>query len=380
VILERARSDVEEASRLLEGISGVDERLAARMVPVLRSRVTELRDDITRAGDTTPPDADVVAGLDRAAASLAIDALSAYEGALARTRRLDSGLCTVAERLLDEVAAPHPHWRGLPVIPGEADSYTHTSGLIRLRFPPESVWGLPLVAHELGHHVAMTLTRTDGDGLHQTVRRPVLDLADEEGQRYDDGSARSHLLELFADVYATWVVGPAYLAALMALRLDPGRAMVSTVQHPAAAARVTACLATVDRLDPAAGLFHPHRKAAQRLAQDWDSRVRGAPGATRRLGRDYETVERRLPELLDICARQAGDARVDPARLPTWADRLRPGVRPRVEPGDRVVDVVSATWRSRTLKPPQPGELPNLAATALAACTQIAGGCADGGT
>jgi hypothetical protein len=73
-----------------------------------------------------------------------------------------------------------------------------------------SLWGLPLVAHDFGRLALATKIdtwMTDPTRCPEKVRRAF----------GDDGG----LVTLAADVFAAWALGPAYVAALLYLELDP---------------------------------------------------------------------------------------------------------------------------------------------------------------
>lgn len=84
--------------------------------------------------------------------------LITYGGALVRRAGFDGGLCDLADILLGEIhdAAAGPD---LPCIAASDDAYGPLSTTIRVGFPG-SVWSLPFVAHELGHHLAFRHVRT----------------------------------------------------------------------------------------------------------------------------------------------------------------------------------------------------------------------------
>lgn len=370
---QRARYDIAEARALLDTLADVAPTMAARAVPRLAQRAGELRETLDRVEqDPEAPTGDERARMIDAASVYALEVLAVYQGALLRQADIDRSLCAIGERLLDEVATGHPDWRGLPVILGAADALVPESGVIRLRFPAESIWALPLLAHEQGHYVAFSLTRDEGAGLHRGVRHPVLDLMDEDEQLFADVSARSHLVELFADVYASWVTGPSYLAALTSLRLDPASAGSSTMQHPAPDARVRAALMTLERMDELGGpVSRPFAAARERLASAWTAATAAAPPLWSATGnRDFDTVQRRAGELIALCERYCADTRFDSRRAEALCADLRDGTGHPIRPDDRVLDVVAAAWRVR-YGTTSPGAVETIGSRAVTACKDV---------
>lgn len=373
VTLAQAGRDVAGARGFLAMFCGVDPVVAGRMVPVLRQRATEVAHEIDRLSDADDSaSVEVREEVCERARTFANEVLDAYQGMLVRRRGgFDNGLCAVAERLLDEVAHAHPEWRGLPVILGPEDSYRNESSLVRLRFPTESLWGLPLVTHEQGHHVAFRLTQLVGRGLHQTERLPVMDLKRQEEVEFGSVSASSHLVEIFADIYATWVHGPAYPAALMAFRLDPLEAYSSSFQHPSPESRVRATLKTLQRMDDADTVAPSFQKQIRRLTSNWEGATVSASSRAFRSVPDFQTADRHLDALLNLCERHAGDARFDPSRAAAWMTRLESKQPIEAVATDRIIDVVSAMWRIRSWKRPDARTQTELTVRAVAACEDI---------
>ncbi|MEV4616164.1 hypothetical protein AB0K43_26750 [Kitasatospora sp. NPDC049258] len=171
------------------------------------------------------------------------EALALVEGAAVRDAGLDDGYCRLADALLDEITRQAPvRWESFTVL-GTAESYTRFSRVIRVRFPSKSFWELPVVAHEHGHFVGPALTIVQGG---RTVH-PLEDLA----ARAQEGDSRhwAWFHEIFADVYACYVLGPAYGLTCVFERFDPVAAQLDRPTHPAANTRVAVIDATLKALD-----------------------------------------------------------------------------------------------------------------------------------
>ena len=119
-------------------------------------------------------------------------------------------------------------WAGVLIVGEERLGHT-VPEIIRLRFPACDVWHLPFTAHEYGYLVAKrvppgTFLRFKMDALRQhgpddTVRYKQQDTI---------------LCRLFADAFATFFVGPAYVYALLHLRFIPDETLYepSTAMPP----------------------------------------------------------------------------------------------------------------------------------------------------
>jgi hypothetical protein len=200
------------------------------------------------------------------AGGLLRETLGCLEAAFIRRERLDAGLCAVTDRLLRSLAeSTRVTWLGSTIVGGD-ERFARQSQLVHLRFPEFTMWALPLAAHEFGHLVAQELAVLAPDG---TKRFPV---ADELSAM---GDAAGHYGELFSDVFATWVLGPAYACTAVLLRFTPDRGDVG--DHPADWKRVLVTLGTVDQLsrehDPVALPYHP---VLSTLKETWAAALTGA--------------------------------------------------------------------------------------------------------
>jgi hypothetical protein len=278
-------------------------------------------------------------------------------------------LLAMAYALLEELCHTFGvEWLKL-TIPDDEDSYSSFMKVIRLRFPLDGIWDLPVLAHEFGHYAA----NTDGFASPSPAQRAIEGVLDryaplpppqpgvEESaaakeERASAEAARAkinlHLNELFADVLAAYALGPSYGFTTMLLRFDPLHAREDDPQHPAAAIRAFAILDTLRRLD------HDQRDRAKkftvalaRIQDDWNALLTdaGQGGAQElepwvryavmqfynalhaaRPGASYATWDR-ADQLYGQLKRQRTPARLDPASLrdllnAAWLARRDPSV------------------------------------------------------
>jgi hypothetical protein len=217
------------------------------------------------------------------------ECLVLVKGSSDRALGLDDGWCSLADALVDELVAQTPvgHWSSFTVV-GGSDQYSRASRVIQVRFPPTSIWQLPIVAHELGHFVGPALVADRGlRGEH-----PLTEL----GNRVGDGSDESWawLDELFADAFATRLLGPAYGFTCVMAAFDPLMAEVPTPTHPPAQQRVGVISAMLAR----AGA-EPMPWLAEQMAEIWDELVAVAGGREGRAPGGESPFRDGLAELLD---------------------------------------------------------------------------------
>lgn len=177
-----------------------------------------------------------------AAAPVFAESLAFLEGAVSRETGLDDGLCTIADALLHDLSRRSGiTWNGFTILAGH-EFFGALAQVIRLRFGEVSVWNLPVAAHEFGHHAASAITEQNGGA----TRHPVEALLERERRRGPQYWAYGH--ELFADVFATWTLGPAYACTCLVARFDPLGAYANGPRHPAAARRAHVILGTLHQL------------------------------------------------------------------------------------------------------------------------------------
>ena len=122
-----------------------------------------------------------------------------------------------------------------------------------MRFPLNGIWDIPIAAHEFGHFAAYRLNVPDEDGTPSPVFR---DFVEGYLRQYEVSSEarsqvwRSYLNEYFADIFATYVLGPSYACTALLLRFEPANAQrESSATHPSFAKRARAIIETLQRMD-----------------------------------------------------------------------------------------------------------------------------------
>ncbi|OAR23249.1 hypothetical protein A8W25_27510 [Streptomyces sp. ERV7] len=239
-------------------------RVATRLTTAFHLRGAEARELLTEIDDGVAPAA-LWAKLYRLQLELDElfeETLSLVEGAALRAARLDEGYCVLADVLLDEIGGRTPvAWDSFTVL-GTEEIYARSTRVIRVRFPGRSFWDLPVVAHEYGHFAGPAVTV---DGGVRTVH-PLEDLLDDARKESPDAHW-PWLHELFADTFASYVLGPAYGLACAFDRFDPAVARHGTETHPAPNLRIAAIGTVLDRLNQ----DHRYDHAINAMRAVWSS-------------------------------------------------------------------------------------------------------------
>jgi hypothetical protein len=129
-------------------------------------------------------------------------------------------------------------WRRFTIW-ADREAFANIDEVIRLRFPSINIWHLPNAAHEFGHFVSQDLKKLG------TARN----LFEELCQDYRESAEALFLPEYFADVFATYTMGPSYACVCVVLRFDQGVANYASEKHPSADKRVHAVLRTLEKMD-----------------------------------------------------------------------------------------------------------------------------------
>jgi hypothetical protein len=251
---------------------GAEEQLESRRA-ALRAQLTRLGKSVSTLDDPTPecrvqaaltseiaaleakcggpPSWQANADLARSLRSLAERFLELSAGMSARAEGLDEGWCRVADALLLEVSRMGgPAWV-LATVPADADYFSERDHVIRIRWLGEGIWTLPLALHELGHFVGRRLEESAQlDDERWEVFRPLEVRLRETGEEIP--ADWHHLHELFADAYATYVGGPAYLGCCVTAGLDPVDDAQDMKTHPTPSRRVALVLDVLTRMNACA--------------------------------------------------------------------------------------------------------------------------------
>jgi len=189
-----------------------------------------------------------------ASSSLLDESLLYLQAARSRSSGSEADLCEITDALFREIAdqARSLSWNSFCVFAVE-DSFDVLTQVIRVRYPLSGVWDIPVAVHEFGHFFSSQLRghRADGSSF----------LAFEEYKSSSIDPRRMWLDEIFADLFATYTVGPAFACSCLLLRFDPVRAQEEADgKHPSYAKRASVILRTLslrNNENPGSGSLRP---------------------------------------------------------------------------------------------------------------------------
>lgn len=191
-------------------------------------------------------------------------------GVVIRDKGLDKGICQVADELVRRYAQDTDVKWGRLTILGEEHFLDPVADIIRLRFPEWDVWNLPFTAHEFGHVVANEMAADE--------EKDFQDFLKEQGM---DEQRKLYLNELFADAFATYILGPSYACASILLRFDPFAAYVDAEHHPSHAKRVYFIFEALEKMNSSlkgSGVLAngPYRDIIDGLKETWEDPLKEA--------------------------------------------------------------------------------------------------------
>ncbi|MCW2687390.1 MAG: hypothetical protein QOH69_272 [Actinomycetota bacterium] len=254
------------------------------------------------------------------------DYVDFLSGVALRDYRLDDGVATLADRVFKELVVG-----GLAVPARHGDLPTKLASLAKFQFPEWTVWDVPLA----GYHAGLSRSSSIGESIIDDFR----------ANHPTTFPSAAFAKQMFAEVYATCMVGLAYGYAALLLHLHP-RKTRRTEDSPSAADRATVILATLDsysRDDPA---FGAHVK---RLSDWWSVAAGGATVSEDDVVLFTDFASRVVSDRL---AKGTRPAPYDPARWHGATDGVT--TKAHVDPGRRhalVRDQLNAIWHLRLTDP-----------------------------
>jgi hypothetical protein len=271
------------------------------------------------------------------------ECLAFREGARMRAvNSPEAELCEIADALLDEISAllPDLQWKRFSYV-AAGESFTDFTQMIRMRFPLEDIWNLPTAAHEYGHFLSFRLDPADRTGKHNKLFDEYL-----AQQTTSTSDAKwMWLNEFFADIFATWAMGPAFALTCVLLRFSPVNAWISKDSyHPPDALRVVAILEAMEHMGELSGQASQVQKfwtTTLATAEQNDSR-RQSPNSA--ISADaVPQIAEEICRMLELGARNV--------KYTTWSETttLREMLQnvPDKVPDFRIADLLNAAWRLR---------------------------------
>jgi hypothetical protein len=189
--------------------------------------------------------------------------------ALFRDEGYDEAILDAAELLVAHLQARSRIRRPvLLAVAPDSESMDHTLSMLLLRFPGASVWDLPVLGHEFGHHAVEHL-ESGSDAARGS--RPLLELVLREVEDTVESAdcKRAWPHELAADVVATYALGVSYPLACLALRVDLAQPSAGTDTHPSWDQRIEIMAATLEKISALLGTGKHAAAAAEVVRPLW---------------------------------------------------------------------------------------------------------------
>ena len=209
------------------------------------------------------------------------------EGALLRSSGLDLGICKIADAIVDRLSDYTYPWNRF-VIVAEESFFADMTEIIRLQFPEFTIWNLPIIGHEFGHFVGRQLRNSIKPDLFKMI-------VNAEGKRDLNSQDETFLYEQFADLFATYALGPAFACTSLFLAFKPAKDTDGR-EHPSDAKRAYFILQTLERMNGKEDLS-PYRNIIERLSESWQKNQEAAGVITPLLPETISMLQGRLNHL-----------------------------------------------------------------------------------
>jgi hypothetical protein len=340
--IDAAIADLDRASEALGSAALGDilkpvRQAFADRIKALREQLQEDR----KYAQTAAQDWSIFESRRQNAAALLLECLAFVQGVLLRNNGFDKGWCGITDRLLTELSdSTDLKWSSFS-LPADGESFASLANVVRLRFPSNGIWDLPIAAHEFGHFASTKLIasvpRKD-----YTFNAFVADL-NRDAEAPDPPYGKQQLAfidEFFADAFATFVLGPAYVRTCLYCRFSPGAANIDSDNHPSYAQRAALILEMLKRMEGDEAGF----KAPRTTSHDfWYAALKDA-GKEPAANAELNGLAREIVDFLRDAAPHA--AYTGWAKAQSLSSVLMKDEKPErlVDKETSVADVINAAW------------------------------------
>jgi hypothetical protein len=298
--------------------------------------------------------------LDEVARPVFMEYVDFLGGLTVRDTGLDDRVCEMTDALLTRFKGVTQ--RSLPLPARHAALGNALDSVVLLGFPEWSIWGIPLVGHEVG--LAYAKDQYDRN-LIALIKRFVPE--EQPGEQSRGPEDRGHhneeyVQQLLADAFATYTLGLSYACAALLLRLSPRHDEEPSPSRPRDIDRARVIMMTLQTGGASGGTFSD---VMGRLKEIWEAAVRAHAGPAQAAAA-VEEAQGPPPheDWLDDFTREAVEhfrslritiRAYDNERWNAstrWYEALRDN---EVEPGwtsvdDAVPDALTAAWRLRLVE------------------------------
>ena len=347
--IERSLADIGRAMRFLDEmpndrfLAGIRTRFDTDFTKQQKDSLSLL--DVVRGGKRMQDCWDAFIVLDANVRPLLEEFVSLLQGTIVRRAGLDEGICDIADAMLEYLCRlADVGWRRFTVL--GSDYLTERTGVVRVRFPSATIWDLPFLAHEFAHVIEHDIRADDDDGTRFDVLTRYLSESTASAQQ------QAFLREHYADVLATYAVGPMFGWAVICQQFDPVGALDregDLETHPSTAKRVHVILRTIESMDWGQPTVPKYRDCHDQMTLLWSSMLaaggkrRGLPVRTvSQLDRHQTGLFRIVDENLPVLRYSGWD------RARALAEYVAANGSPMVpDPTVTIIDALNAAWIAR---------------------------------
>lgn len=277
-----------------------------------------------------------------------------FLGGLAlREKKLDDGLCDLADDLLEmsESHTASKDWSSL-TIPARQEPL---SRLIRLRFPERTIWTLPLAAHQFSHVVLEKKS-----GMCHWIEEETKDMM-----------LKCQLKDLAAVGLATCIMGPAYACSAITLGFNPSKAHIDDNLHMSDAKRAYVVFSILRQMKmPEEGLIGKLELQWRIALQSLGLKELEEDEKTK-LNRWIESMWKNFKETLQRPRAIYPTGSDGLSLADDWSKKLDKGSAGSINPKgtESLRDALNAAWLCRITS--EPNRFPHITEEALKLCKKI---------
>lgn len=319
-------------------------------------------------------------------------------GMAVRRWELEDGICALAEKMLERFASDIGiGWQSVLILGDERpfDDIIKLTAIIRLRFPEWDIWSLPFIGYEFGQLAArqdlsaslenyfedkkekikQLITHSDiPESELSRQPRSVIEMREgyqnnvrtkEDVDRYIEQQI-IHLRNLFADIFATYFMGPAYVYSRTYLRLMPTDVWKDQTYKVAMGRRLAVMKSTLMEMNKASkeNRFSPDIYAGviDHLTEIWKRTIQAFQTDFNGEFTFNDPYDDWFTEAYKILDEEFSDKKFMPQHW-NQANELSKSLleHPTINPTTKISVILNAAWIGRMLHPNRVGDLARIA-------------------
>ena len=250
-------------------------------------------------------------------------------------------LAEIADRLLDELSSKLQAiaWKRF-TFEAEGEAFAGNTHVIRLHFPMQDIWNLPVAVHEFGHFLASQIR----------VPKEAVTLVDVlgSGDQVTRDKRWYYLQEFFADAVAAYAIGPAYGYTCLLVRFNPVRAWLETDQlHPPDAWRAELILQILDRMNREPDSEGQFAGPAEKLKEFWNASLVAAGRSTDMPAKVMQDLTSLADEIYGLILKPGARHLRYNTMAKARKQMLLGGTAAAIPQPLALADLLNAAWRAR---------------------------------